>query len=114
MHRVTKWRAAWQAPHQLHHQEACGRAPTGGVEEELAAWHSEWMKACPAGEAPLWRQGNGRDLGVVDTAKARKHAKACKKHTGLGADSWHPWHLSWLSDQGLACLGKIWQWAEMG
>ena len=26
LHRVTKWRAAWQPPHQQHNTEACGGA----------------------------------------------------------------------------------------
>ena len=71
MHRVTKWKAAWQAPINSITKKPVAQHPQDEVEEELQAWCSEWSKACPAGEAPLWRQARGRDCPQQVNSEAR-------------------------------------------
>eukprot|EP00973_Karenia_brevis_P051372 7135946-Karenia_brevis.AAC.1 len=111
LHRVTKWRAAWQQPLNSVTKKPAAAHPQVAVQDEIEAWQRIWQEKAPF-EAPLWREANCRDLGPVDSHCIRGLCRRFKRYTGLGADMWHPWHIGWLSDGALKCLGRIWQWAE--
>ena len=104
LHRICKWRSAWQEASSPTAKQTVAGDPPQAVEAEGLAWQQVWRFE-QRGETPPWRSWNrAPPERRLETEQVCAFCKACRKHAGIGGDMWHPCHWAWLSEAGAACM----------
>ncbi|CAK0882115.1 unnamed protein product [Prorocentrum cordatum] len=104
LHRVTKWRQAWQAPKGSISKKLLPAEPQAAVDQELHDWSKVWVTG--SGFPKPWRGLQQVAVTPPSPHHLRGLAQRFKAKTGIGVDGWQPKLWAYLTDGTLSVLAS--------
>ncbi|CAK0862641.1 unnamed protein product [Prorocentrum cordatum] len=110
LHRVTKWRQAWQAPKGSISKKLLPAAPQAAVDQELHDWSKVWTTG--SGFPKPWRGLQQVAVTPPSPHHLRGLAQRFRAKTGIGVDGWQPKLWAYLTDGTLSVLASLLAWCQ--